>query len=328
MRLAIPSTLALLLSAVISLAEQQVVKLNPIKLTPTDTKGHFVAPVEVEGKMYNFLLDTGAGRSLIFGLDVAEAHSKQLKKEPDANAVAGKTKAFTTSFTNVKVGRILHMDSKNAMVTEMTNLESLRVEQKPIKISGLIGSSLLEKTRSIFDYETTSILVPSDGAMKNFYKLSAEQSGMSIVPLEKGMHSYPFLVSEYGGEKWAFLLDTGANGNTMATELTKILKLEPVGESDLKGAGTIKNVPFVRTDFSLGGKVKLGGMKFMIVDMPGSAIQPEGTKFAGVIGNPGLAAVKSKIDFDSYTLCFPAPVKKKPAAAAESPAPAPVPAKP
>lgn len=164
-------------------------------------------PVEINGEKYQFLMDTGACRS---GVDeslretVGTARGIQLLQTP-----AGQKKVQTYDWPDVKIGG---QSVKTEMAVACLDLQGLR-EAVNLKIFGIIGMDVLRNNRLQIDFD--------QGVLRFLETLPKTKvdSGVKI-PLELADAGAPYLTASIGNETTErFLIDTGAHGNSLRSEL-------------------------------------------------------------------------------------------------------------
>ena len=281
---------------------------HAVKLTPSDAGNLFLVDVTVDSTKTKFLLDSGAGRTMLYGRTLAEGLGRPLKRISGVSGVGGSLERFTTSFEKVTVAGVMELSPSEAHVIAITGLDSLRIGGKPVDVGGLAGSPLLASVKAVFDWRNACLFIPTTQA-KSSWSGYARSIGSRLVPLQRGKFDYPMLVVTLKEKKWAFLIDTGANANTMTKELAIRLGLKAQEtDTDIKGAGVHENASAVRMErFPLSESVELSGMSFYLVETGKSELDTGEAVYGGVLGTPAFIAAGARLDFGAYELELPAP---------------------
>lgn len=263
--------------------------------------------VRVEERTEWYVIDTGCARALLHSVTLAKALGKELRPEGRLEGVGGHINAYRADFDSVMVGGRIEVGGADSHVTEVNHLESLKVDGEPADPQGLVGSPLLAKTRAVLDFAAGRILVPGAEVPKDGFRRAMESQGERIVELHRTRYDYPYVEAEIEGERFVFLLDTGANTNTIEPEVAESLglELEQTGR-EVKGSRTLADVPTARLErLRIPGGVILGQVKCHVVDALGAAEGPEGMRLGGILGSQTLHSMKAKLDFGSYVLVLP-----------------------
>ena len=115
-----------------------------------------VLEVEIKGKTYNFILDTGSSniitKELAAELDVKVLGAEEIK---DTNATAN-----TTQFTRINSIKIGGIDFQNTIagIVDLNKITAVSCS----KIDGLIGSNLMRTAIWDFDFQNQLITITSD----------------------------------------------------------------------------------------------------------------------------------------------------------------------
>jgi predicted aspartyl protease len=196
-------------------------------------KGKIFVPVEIGGKTYRFILDTGAPN--IISKEINELiNPKLLKSIPITDASGKKENLNVVSVKELKFGNILFEQT----ATLVYDLNSSLIF-KCFGIDGFIGSNMLRNSIIQIDVEENKIRLTDD---KN--KLSLNKKNSSKIKLI-GSQSSPYLWIKLKGldsGKEQVLIDTGMGGlYDVSYKNYDVFKKEnifnPIGES--KGASSI-----------------------------------------------------------------------------------------
>lgn len=105
------------------------------------------------------------------------------------------------------------------------------------------------------------------------------------------------------GEKFLFLVDTGAAVNILTPEAAQLLKLKATGKAD--------GLPSVKVADPRLGHIQLPELKFTIRKSTAGSIQAKGYTYGGIIGSRTLVKLKATLDFDSYHLIIDKSIAEK-----------------
>jgi predicted aspartyl protease len=113
-------------------------------------------------------------------------------------------------------------------------------------------------------------------------------------------------VNVEGSASW-FLIDTGANTNTLEPSVVEALGLKPGDDrNDVSGTGKVADVGSVVVDkIRIPGGVVIGKVKCHVLEAPAKEMELEGLEPGGILGSQTLHAIKARIDFGSYMLILP-----------------------
>ena len=132
----------------------------PIQILDIEGDGfHIMIQGRINGKEANFLVDTGASRSVFDQKNIANfIENPQFKKKKGITAGVGgnKLKSATFDIENLCLGD-LEIKHYNAVALDLENIyESYEKVHLP-KIDGIIGSDLLVKHKAVISYRKKKI---------------------------------------------------------------------------------------------------------------------------------------------------------------------------
>ncbi|MBN1233449.1 MAG: clan AA aspartic protease [Candidatus Coatesbacteria bacterium] len=119
--------------------------------------GHFLIPVKIKNRRFDFILDTGAtatclDRDLIYILDF----KKSSKKDPQAQGLGGSVAAEIINLSLVSIGEI-DISSINVALIDLTSVKQACELKKAKTIQGIIGVDLLERCKAVIDWANKTI---------------------------------------------------------------------------------------------------------------------------------------------------------------------------
>lgn len=281
---------------------------HPLNLRQTDEGSLFLAEAKVADATTWLLIDSGCAYSVAYDEDfVRDILGKELTASGKVGGAGGPGRRSTAAIGDTAIGIIQIGAKHDAPVVPVNHLEHLRVDGKEVKIGGLVGSKLLKSVRGVFDYGAGRILIPTGEMPAGIYKLGMEQRGAVVLPLHEGKFHYPYAVLKIKGKDYAFLLDTGANGNVLEPSVVAELGLEAGGEtSTVRGMLRTDGVKRVKIkDTVLAGHFKLTELSFVVIGAQSSLKVSNDLSIGGILGTPLFKQIKAQIDFDSYSLIVP-----------------------
>jgi len=293
-------------------AQKTELKFHPIPLKVTDKGVLFSMPTEVEGKKVNFLVDTGSTQAVVFSKALAESLKKKLTPVGKAQGVGKATQAFKASFKDVKLGGAMAVKADDNFVIPLKNLSHLTIGGAKADFAGIVGAPLMKQVRGILDYGSNQFLVPLAPKGPQGYTAAMKSNGMLITKLQEGKAGYPYIIVTLKDKKYAFLIDSGANANTINASVAKELGLKVEGPGrTINGTGKQKGVQTVKVEnVLLGSKIRLNAIKCLVMPDQGKLSSVGDIKAGGIIGSGVMKQLKAKIDFETYNLVVP-PAKKK-----------------
>lgn len=200
---------------------------NYVTQIPFDYKsGFIIVPIEINGKTYHFLLDTGAELNVIDPSIAEEINLKNLKTGTMSNAQDSKKGLERVEIPSIRMGGI-NFEHTVGMVLDLSAFSKyIRCD----KIDGFIGNNLMRKANWQIDYKNQFITISDD-----IQKLKVGQNARKI-KMEAGDINNIYLDIEVNGIKIPFTFDTGYNGFAQTGE-TKLLKnTKSIAKIGIKGA--------------------------------------------------------------------------------------------
>lgn len=279
-----------------------------IPLTPSDTSGHYIGPVNVEGHDGRFIVDSGAGTMVILSTTFARSLGTPLTELEGGSALGGAIRMQKTDLQRFKIGGFPRLKLSGIQVVDLGST-TMEVGGKPLTPQGLIGVGLLDLCNAVFDPKAGVLLIPPNGTPDRAYLESISASDFNVIPLLKGGMAMPFVDVTIKGKTRTFLIDTGAGGNSLLPDFAADLDLEKVSDGgSLSGAGDrgVNEVSTVITGQCLiGGNLEVGKTRFFVHRIGATVVLPDGKKFGGIIGTKMLSGLGASMDFGSYSLLVP-----------------------
>ena len=245
--------------------------------------GMIFVEAEMDGKIGNFVLDTGAPAMIVNS-------NKRGKKIQKARSVAQNFDIHSTTISSFKWANI-KSNNLDAYALDLSHLE--KASNK--KILGMIGFNVLKNHEILIDYEQEQLfLYPPK---KNIIHRTADP--MMTLNFELQDH-LPVIEVLIGGQLYRFGLDTGAESNlihqkyaeSIPEEFVATIKMGEIQGLDQKiipvKSATIKNTIIKGTDY--------GAMPYLFMDL--SHLQSD-TNLAidGLLGGPFFQKAQISINF-------------------------------
>ncbi|MCH2044725.1 MAG: retroviral-like aspartic protease family protein [Saprospiraceae bacterium] len=173
-----------------------------VEIPFTYEKGFIFIPVQIQGKSYNFLLDTGAELTLIDQAIVSELSLKTLKKGVLSNAKSSSKGNERVEIDKIDIGGI-EFHSPVSFIWDISKFAKyIRCE----KIDGIIGNNLMRKANWQIDYQNLVIRITD-----NIEKMSVSNDAKRV-KMNAGDVGNVYLELDIDGKKIPFTFDTGFNG--------------------------------------------------------------------------------------------------------------------
>ncbi|NNE66883.1 MAG: hypothetical protein HKN33_09975 [Pyrinomonadaceae bacterium] len=253
-----------------------------------------IIPVRLKknGKVLNFVLDTGSGITVISEETAKEFKIRPVARGGVARAIGGNGKfAIVYGFLNaMRIG-----DVKVSNVPVYIR----KFQRNTVRIDGYIGISLISRYITTLDYENKTLsLVKKDEDSNEQY----DMEGALTIPLR--MTSSGFLSGnvKLGGvaDNLNFILDTGASVSVVSEDLAEETRVkENLLEQRMRvigAAGVTDNVPmYLLQDVDFGG-ASTPNLRAVALDLD-LINESSGFTQAGILGGNFLKDYKLTFDF-------------------------------
>ncbi len=251
-------------------------------------KGMVIVQAELDGKMANFILDTGAPMMILNGKE-SDSHAFQ------ANTLQGGMAGAWKNIGMFAWAGVRKFDLK-ALKTDISALEM--VTNRPI--AGLIGYEFLEDFELVIDFEhlLITLVPPGEIAQLEGWALKAE------LPFTFAGH-LPVIEAKIGDSLLRLGLDTGANTNMLDFNKAKGLDREmvlPVSSAGIVGltGDNYRTTVVDVVETSIGG-LDFQNMRFVFSDI--SHLQNlMDNKVDGLLGFPFFKAGKFSFNYSRNTI--------------------------
>jgi len=274
-------------------------------LSPSSTKVKFhlaggaqpliLLPVRVNQRgPFDFILDTGAGTSLI-----APEPAKQLGiavlGSKDGHTAGGKVSVSLGKAREIAVGAIALPDVDLGIVDLAQIGRAIGA-----KIDGDLGYNFLKHFRVAIDYRNHEIGLEDPRRIESFTRSSATEVAIALANPAKPL----ILVDVHanGRGPFRFAIDTGTSTSAMTSELAKELGLstEPVAPV-ATGGGSIEMAAATLRSFQLGG-ARIDNMSVVVGGFLAVLSGVVGTQLDGIVGYNFLRNYKVAIDYPNGVL--------------------------
>lgn len=252
-------------------------------------------PVHVNDRgPFDFILDTGAGTSLV---------STELAKELDLKTIGskqgqtagGKVAVSLAKADSVGVGDI-KLDDVDIGIVDLSQIGGA----VGAKIDGDLGYNFLKYFRVTIDYHDLVFRLEDPKRLEAFGR-----GAQTEIPIRLANAAKPLLLVDVhanGRGPFQFAIDTGTSTSAITPELAKQLDIQ----TSAAGAGTTGGAA---VDFSAGslqsfqlGGAKIDNMQIVIADFFSMLSAAIGAKLDGIVGYNFLRNYKVVIDYPNETL--------------------------
>lgn len=187
-----------------------------------------IVQVEINGKAYHFLIDTGAP-TVISKAIYEELNLKTEIKKKVSDSQGQKQHKIFCILPEMKVGDIVFKDTPAAVI-DWTKNYALTC----LKLDGILGANQMEGAIWKFDYKDEKVTVTKD--LSNFDISEYEYA----IPFEPRLQKTPLVELELYGKTRTLIFDTGSNGGiNLSTVPTEVDTLKEDKKIEVLGMNTI-----------------------------------------------------------------------------------------
>jgi predicted aspartyl protease len=262
---------------------------NPLILIP--------ATVNERGP-YAFILDTGAGTSLVSQRLARDLDLVSTGKREGAGA-AGRVQVELATLDALAIGGARRAPMPIAITAEVERIGAAI----GAPIDGDLGYDFLRDFRVTVDYAKQLVrLVQGPIEVVGAGPLTRSEIPFTLAAPLKPLVLVPVFVDGQG--PFTFAVDTGASMTTLSPELAGRLDLAAEGASSMTGAGGVIEATFARVRSLAIGGASLENLGVMVSDFLGPLGNVLGTTLDGIVGYNFLRRHRVTFDYPAGVLCL------------------------
>ena len=243
---------------------------------------------------FDFILDTGAGTSLV---------STELAKELDLKIIGSKSGQSAGGKVSVSLAKV---DSLAVGETKLNEIDIGVVDLGHIaktvgaRIDGDLGYNFLKHFRITIVYRACELRLEDPKRVESFAR-----GAQTEIPMRLANPAKPLILADVypnGRGPFQFAIDTGTSTTAITPALAKQLgvKTSPVGAGTTGGAAVDFTAGLLQS-FQLGG-AKIDNMAVIVADFFAMLSTAIGTNLDGIVGYNFLRNYKVVIDYPGETL--------------------------
>lgn len=254
-------------------------------------------PVYVNGRgPYEFILDTGAGVSLLTP-ELARSLGLLLEGSAEGRGAGGAMRIDFTRIESLAVGPLHASDIKAGVTDDLHRIgAAIRAH-----VDGNLGYNYLKDFRFTLDYDRLRMTLtrPQNG--------TPPAASNAAVPFRIANPTKPLIlvpVTINGRGPYQFILDTGASGCDVTSEVAASLGLHSTPAGSVTGAGGTIPVRRSRVDRFSVGNVAVQNLEVFVSDMYAPIAKIVGVQLDGIVGYSFLRQFLVTIDYPATTVRF------------------------
>jgi predicted aspartyl protease len=243
---------------------------------------------------YEFVLDTGAGTSLL-SPELARKLSVESTETKEGQTAGGKVQVSMGSVESLAIGRA-KVENVQVAIMDLSDLD----KAVGAKIDGDIGYNYLKNFRVTVNYKTHTLRL-AQGQHETIGKAVLNEISFSLAAPAKPLVLVHALVNGKGA--YQFALDTGNSTTMISTELADSLKLKATPIPAITtGGGHTAAAAIGSLDSLAVGRARIQNLPVVIADVLNMLSQVTGAKLDGIIGYNFLKAFTVTIDYPNQVL--------------------------
>lgn len=263
---------------------------NPLILVPTQVNGR--GP-------YQFILDTGAGMSLL-APRLADELGVVAGGSREGRGAAGAVQVSLARVDSLAIGEARGGPQPVGITAEVDRIGTAVGH----RIDGDIGYDFLKAFRLTLDYQRRVVRL-APGGRGGFEVAGGGSVSHAEVPFRlagpvKPLVLVPAFVNGRGPH--TFVLDTGASATVLSPELAAALRLETVAAEPMTGGGGMLQATLGRVALLTVGSAALQDVAVMVADFLGELGRVVGTPLDGILGYNFLRHFRITLDYPAATL--------------------------
>jgi predicted aspartyl protease len=252
-------------------------------------------PVQVNGRgPFDFILDTGAGTSLVSS-ELGREFGIKIVGSADGQGAGGKVSVSLAKVDSLAVGESKVSDVDVGIV-DLSNIGKAVGK----RVDGDLGYNFLKHFRVTINYRDCEIRFDDPKRVERF--ADGAQPG---IPIRLASRAKPLiLVDVYANSRgpFQFAIDTGTSTSAIRPDLAKELGLTTLEVPPIAGGGgQILASASVLNSFQLGG-TKIDNLAVVVADFFTMLNAAIGAKLDGIVGYNFLHNFKVVIDYPGETL--------------------------
>ena len=253
-----------------------------------------LVPVEVNGQgPFEFILDTGAGTSLI-ATELADKLKVKLLGSKQGQSAGGAVSVSLAKLDSVSVGNA-QLPDVDVGIVDLKHIGAT----VGAKIDGDLGYNFLKRFRVSIDYEKCQLRLDDPR------KLDVFNRGGTEVGLRLANPAKPLILVDVHANRqgpFQFAIDTGTSTTAITPELAKRLGVaaSPIGQGTTAGAHVAVTAGMLDS-FMVGG-AKTEKMSVVVADFFAVLSEAVGARLDGIVGYNFLRNYKVVIDYPNERL--------------------------
>lgn len=254
-----------------------------------------LVPVSVNGTgTYDFVLDTGAGASLL-SPELARKLSVEITETKEGHTAGGKVKVSIGSVESIAIGTA-KVENVQVAIMDLSDLETA----VGAKIDGDIGYDYLKHFRVTVNYRTNTLRL-AQGRHEAIGQAVLKEISFRLAAPAKPLVLVRAVVNGKGS--YEFALDTGNSTTLISPELADSLGIKgtPI-PAITTGGGHKANAAAGNLESLAVGRARIENLPVVIADVLSMLSQVTGAKLDGIIGYNFLKAFTVTIDYPNQVL--------------------------
>jgi len=246
------------------------------------------------GGPFDFILDTGAGTSLV-SIDLASELNLKTIGSKHGQTAGGAVAVSLAKVDSIGVGEI-KLDDVDVGIVDLSQIG----RTVGVKIDGDLGYNFLKHFRITIDYRDLILRLDDPKRFESFAR-----GAQTEIPIRLASAAKPLLLVDVyanGRGPFQFAIDTGTSTTAITPELAKQLGVatSPAGAGTTGGAAIDFSAGLLQS-FQLGG-AKSDNLPIVIADFFSMLSTAIGAKLDGIVGYNFLRNYKVMIDYPNETL--------------------------